>query len=138
MASGLATAKLLREFARLVQPIPEASNILRGMPGSIHEEALSWEVLAKLHYDDKRLGQGSSSSLGFDNLERQEVKEKKKKKKDKDKKKARRTADDGRSRGQAQELRGSQPQQAQAQARPGQTAKRARIDRRPSHLDRRG
>ena len=120
VASGLVKAKLLRNFVRLIQPVEQARKILEGEPGFVHEEALSWEVLAKLHFDDQGKHQHAEIPLA-DALKEKDRHSKRDKKGKKDKKDKKGKKD--KKREQSQEV--------------GQRRKRTRIDHRPSHLDRR-
>ena len=116
VASGLVKAKLLREFVRLVQQIDQVRKILDGEPGFVHEEVLSWEVLAKLHFEDQgKRQQAEAPPADVPEEKGRHSKQDKKDKRDKKGKKNKKHAQD---------------------QLVGQSMKRTRVDRRPSHRDR--
>ena len=94
--------------------------ILDGEPGFIGEEILSWEVVARLHFEDK--GEHQQTETPPADLSEEKDRHSKKDKKYKKDKKGKKSKKD--------------KKQEQTQG-DGQRSKRTRIDRRPSHLDRR-
>ena len=135
LASGLVKARVVERFLQLLSAVPTVGRIIAGEPGIVDEEAVTWELLAKLHHDTATShadGSAASSLLPLADPVKDGQKSKEKGKKEKSKKDKSKDKD----KKQKDKSRKQRKEKSPEPTLPAPPARRRKLDQRPSFRDR--